>query len=91
MIKLRRAYDPISTTDGRRFLVERLWPRGLTKAKVHVAAWHKEVGPSTALRQWFGHDPEKWATFRTRLECLTTRVGQRVEHSFRDREDSSPC
>jgi uncharacterized protein YeaO (DUF488 family) len=66
MIKLKRAYDPISRTDGRRFLVERLWLRGLTKAKVHVAAWLKEVGPSTALRKWFVHDPAKWDTFRTR-------------------------
>lgn len=66
MIKLKRAYDPISRTDGRRFLVERLWPRGLTKAKLHVDAWLKEVGPSTELRRWFGHDPEKWDTFRMR-------------------------
>jgi uncharacterized protein YeaO (DUF488 family) len=66
MIKLKRAYDRISRTDGRRFLVERLWPRGLTKAKLHVEAWLKEVGPSTELRKWFGHDPEKWDTFRAR-------------------------
>jgi uncharacterized protein YeaO (DUF488 family) len=66
MIKLKRAYDRISRTDGRRFLVERLWPRGLTKAKLHVEAWLKEVGPSTELRKWFGHDPEKWDTFRDR-------------------------
>jgi len=66
MIKLKRAYDRISRSDGRRFLVERLWPRGLTKAKLHVDAWLKEVGPSTKLRKWFGHDPEKWDTFRAR-------------------------
>lgn len=66
MITTKRAYDPISRTDGRRFLVERLWPRGLTKAKLHVDAWLKEVGPSTELRQWFAHDPEKWDTFRRR-------------------------
>ena len=65
MIKLKRAYDPISRSDGTRFLVERLWPRGLTKAKLHVDAWLKEVGPSAELRKWFGHDPEKWGTFRT--------------------------
>jgi uncharacterized protein YeaO (DUF488 family) len=59
MIKLKRAYDPVSRTDGRRFLVERLWPRGLTKAKLHVDAWLKEVGSSTELRKWFGHDPER--------------------------------
>jgi len=66
MVKLKRAYDPISKNDGRRFLVERLWPRGLSKAKLHVEAWLKEVGPSTALRQWFGHDPAKWRRFRLR-------------------------
>ncbi len=66
MITLKRAYDPISRSDGTRFLVERLWPRGLTKAKLQIDAWLKEAGPSTALRKWFGHDPEKWDTFRAR-------------------------
>jgi uncharacterized protein YeaO (DUF488 family) len=66
MIALKRAYDPVSRADGTRFLVERLWPRGLTKAKLHVDAWLKEVGPSTELRQWFGHDPAKWDEFRKR-------------------------
>ena len=66
MITLKRVYDPVSRTDGTRFLVERLWPRGLSKAKVHVSAWLKEVGPSTELRQWFNHDPLKWSQFRRR-------------------------
>lgn len=66
MLTLKRAYDPVSRHDGRRFLVERLWPRGLPKAKLHVEAWLKEVGPSTDLRKWFSHDPEKWPQFRTR-------------------------
>jgi uncharacterized protein YeaO (DUF488 family) len=66
MITLKRAYDPVSRTDGRRFLVERLWPRGVTKAKLHVDAWLKDAGPSTELRKWFGHDPEKWSEFRRR-------------------------
>ena len=66
MITLKRVYDPVSRTDGTRFLVERLWPRGLSKAKVHVSAWLKEVGPSTELRTWFSHDPEKWDEFRQR-------------------------
>ena len=66
MIKLKRAYDPVSRTDGKRFLVERLWPRGLSKEKLHIDAWLKEVGPSTALRKWFNHDPTKWDRFRTR-------------------------
>ncbi|HEX5473613.1 MAG TPA: DUF488 domain-containing protein [Vicinamibacterales bacterium] len=66
MIKVKRAYEPAARTDGTRLLVERLWPRGLTKEKVHVDAWLKEVGPSTALRKWFAHDPEKWDEFRRR-------------------------
>ena len=66
MLKLKRAYDPAAKTDGSRILVERLWPRGLSKAEVHVDAWLKEVAPSTDLRKWFGHDPEKWPQFRQR-------------------------
>ncbi len=53
MLKLKRAYEPVSKADGTRFLVERLWPRGLSKAQVHVDAWIKEIGPSTGLRKWF--------------------------------------
>jgi uncharacterized protein YeaO (DUF488 family) len=66
MLKLKRAYDAASGTDGTRFLVERLWPRGLSKAKLDVDAWLKNVGPSTELRKWFSHDPDKWSRFRTR-------------------------
>ena len=66
MIALKRAYDSASRTDGTRFLVERLWPRGVSKAKLCVAAWLKEAGPSTELRKWFSHDPEKWDEFSRR-------------------------
>ena len=66
MVKLKRVYDPVSRTDGRRFLVERLWPRGLSKERLHLTAWLKEAGPSTELRKWFNHDPMKWSRFRTR-------------------------
>ena len=66
MIKLKRVYDPVSHADGTRVLVERLWPRGLSRTKLHVDAWLKDVGPSTELRKWFNHDPEKWSRFRTR-------------------------
>jgi uncharacterized protein YeaO (DUF488 family) len=59
MITLKRAYDAVSRTDGTRFLVERLWPRGISKARLQVDAWLKEVGPSTELRKWFSHDPER--------------------------------
>jgi len=66
MITLKRAYDPVSRNDGKRILVERLWPRGVSKAKLRVDEWLKEAGPSTELRKWFGHDPQKWDTFRRR-------------------------
>ena len=66
MVKLKRVYDPVSRTDGNRFLVERLWPRGLSKERLHLTSWLKEVGPSSELRRWFNHDRLKWAQFRTR-------------------------
>lgn len=66
MIQLKRAYDPPASADGTRFLVERLWPRGVKKETLHVEAWLKDVAPSTALRQWFSHDPAKWPEFRRR-------------------------
>jgi uncharacterized protein YeaO (DUF488 family) len=66
MITLKRAYDAVSRTDGTRLLVERLWPRGISKATLRVDAWLKEVGPSTGLRRWFSHDPDKWDEFRRR-------------------------
>lgn len=66
MITLRRAYDSASRTDGTRFLVERLWPRGVSKRRLHIDAWLKEVAPSTQLRRWFHHDPQKWSEFRRR-------------------------
>jgi uncharacterized protein YeaO (DUF488 family) len=66
MIKLKRVYDKEALDDGTRFLVERLWPRGIKKSALHLDNWLKEVGPSTRLRQWFGHDPGKWDEFRRR-------------------------
>ena len=66
MVSLKRAYEPASISDGRRFLVERLWPRGVKKDSLHIAGWLKEVAPSTNLRKWFSHDPDKWNEFRHR-------------------------
>jgi uncharacterized protein YeaO (DUF488 family) len=66
MIKLKRAYEKPAKGDGERILVERLWPRGLTKAQAKIDLWLKEIAPSTELRKWFGHDPDKWAEFRRR-------------------------
>jgi uncharacterized protein YeaO (DUF488 family) len=66
MIRLKRAYEPSSPADGMRVLVERLWPRGVSKKNAAVDLWLKEIAPSTELRQWFAHDPAKWKEFRTR-------------------------
>ena len=65
-IRLRRAYDPPVPEDGRRVLVDRIWPRGITREAARVAAWLPEVAPSSALRRWFGHDPARWIEFRRR-------------------------
>ena len=67
-IRIKRVYAESAETDGSRILVDRLWPRGLTKEKAHVDVWLKEIAPSTELRKWFGHDPEKWKRFRGRYE-----------------------
>jgi len=66
MINVKRVYADDLPNDGARFLVERLWPRGVKKSALRLNAWVKEVGPSTNLRQWFAHDPHKWEEFRRR-------------------------
>ena len=68
-IKLKRAYDQPGAEDGTRVLVDRLWPRGLTKEKARVDLWLKEIAPSTELRNWFGHDPARWAEFKRRYRA----------------------
>lgn len=64
MIQTKRVYEPPSHSDGARFLVERLWPRGIKKQELDAQAWLKEVAPSTELRRWFAHDPSKWSAFK---------------------------
>jgi uncharacterized protein YeaO (DUF488 family) len=64
MIQLKRVYEPPEKTDGVRFLVERLWPRGIKKDALHFDGWLKDIAPSTELRQWFAHDPKKWKAFQ---------------------------
>lgn len=65
-IRIKRVYDEPAETDGRRILVDRLWPRGLSKERARVDAWIKEIAPSTELRRWYGHDPNKWLEFKER-------------------------
>jgi uncharacterized protein YeaO (DUF488 family) len=66
MIRVKRVYEPQGKTDGARFLVDHLWPRGLKKETLQVKSWIKAVSPSNDLRRWFGHDPTKWKEFQNR-------------------------
>lgn len=86
-ISLKRAYEAPAKEDGLRLLVERLWPRGLTKHKAAIAEWFRDVAPSQDLRKWYGHDPERWPEFRRRyldelrrnkdeIERLRSRIRQ---------------
>jgi len=68
MIKLKRIYTPPSRSDGKRILVDRLWPRGVKKDEAKIDEWLKELAPSDALRKWFGHDPDKWTAFRIKYK-----------------------
>ena len=73
MIRLKRAYEPVEKSDGFRVLVDRLWPRGLTKSDAGIGWWLKEIAPSTALRKWFNHDPERWNGFQRRYNAELKR------------------
>jgi uncharacterized protein YeaO (DUF488 family) len=78
MIAIKRAYDPPGEGDGVRVLVDRLWPRGVTKTAAKVDRWMRELAPSTALRKWFGHDPARWAEFRRRYFKELTGQGDAI-------------
>src|SRR5438132_96134 len=67
-IQIKRVYDEPDETDGKRILIDRLWPRGLRKEKAKVDMWLKDIAPSTELRRWFGHDPDRWDEFRRRYK-----------------------
>jgi len=67
-VRIKRVYEPHDSSDGKRILIDRLWPRGLTKDKAKIDLWLKGIAPSTELRKWFGHDPEKWSEFQKRYK-----------------------
>jgi uncharacterized protein YeaO (DUF488 family) len=69
LLKTKRAYEPAEAGDGTRFLVDRLWPRGIKKEKLKMEAWLKDVAPSPELRKWFAHDPDKWHEFQKRYRA----------------------
>ncbi|PKN30896.1 MAG: hypothetical protein CVU64_01065 [Deltaproteobacteria bacterium HGW-Deltaproteobacteria-21] len=73
MLKIKRAYEEKKASDGRRILINRVWPRGVSKSEAEVDEWLKELSPSSELRKWFGHNPDKWPEFRRRyLEELSS-------------------
>jgi uncharacterized protein YeaO (DUF488 family) len=78
MINLKRVYEAPAKEDGTRILVDRLWPRGLTKEKAKVDLWLKEIAPSTELRKWFAHDAAKWHEFQTRYKAELKNNSERV-------------
>lgn len=65
-VRLKRAYEPAAADDGTRILIDRLWPRGISKERAAIDHWMKDIAPSTQLRKWFGHDPARWEEFRRR-------------------------
>ncbi len=79
MFKLKRAYEAPAASDGRRVLVERLWPRGLTKAAAKLDEWEKEIAPSTELRKWYGHEISKWKEFQRRYKAELRKKPELVE------------
>ncbi len=90
-VAIKRVYDQPEPGDGTRILVDRLWPRGLSKERAKVDAWLKEVAPSNDLRKWFGHDPEKFAEFRRRYEAeLASGPGQEALARLRDLARQGP-
>jgi uncharacterized protein YeaO (DUF488 family) len=84
VVKIKRVYDPVSKDDGKRILVDRLWPRGLKKDAAKIDEWLKEVAPSDELRRWYGHDPSKWKEFRKRY---MKELNEKAEPVARLRKD----
>lgn len=78
-LRLKRAYDPPELEDGQRFLVDRLWPRGVKKAALGLTGWLKELAPSDQLRRWFGHDPARWTEFCQRYRAELESRPERLE------------
>ena len=86
-VRLKRAYDPVAATDGYRVLVDRIWPRGVTREEAHLDEWARELAPSTGLRRWFGHDPARFEEFQRRyIEELASQAQKLRELRARARE-----
>jgi uncharacterized protein YeaO (DUF488 family) len=79
MIRIKRAYSAPSTRDGIRILVDRVWPRGISKERIRIVEWRKDLAPSGSLRKWFGHEPARWRAFRERYRKELAEPGMMVE------------
>ncbi len=79
MLRVKRIYEPASKDDGRRILIDRLWPRGITKEHADIDEWLKEIAPSNELRKWFSHDPSKWQEFKRRYAKELEKKQELVE------------
>lgn len=88
-VRLKRAYQPPTRDDGVRILIDRLWPRGMTKKSAAIDEWFKEVAPSAELRQWFGHEPSRWQEFRRRYAGELRRNPEHLD-TLRDRARQGP-
>lgn len=88
-VRLKRAYEAPADTDGKRILVDRLWPRGVKKDNARIDVWAKELAPSTALRKWFGHDPARWDEFRSRYAAELADKSEELEN-LRDMARQAP-
>ncbi len=86
MIKIKRVYDDFDVTDGVRILVDRLWPRGIRKNSRNIDMWLKDVAPSTELRKWFSHEPEKWEQFRKKYlkELEENKAVEKLENIIKE-------
>jgi uncharacterized protein YeaO (DUF488 family) len=102
MLKVKRVYEPPSREDGKRILIDRLWPRGLKKEEARVDEWLRDLAPSTELRKWYGHDPAKWTEFKKRykkeldkqsdlLERIKTEAGKGTVTLVFAAKDSERC
>ena len=88
-IRLKRIYDKPTKADGRRFLVDRIWPRGLKKNEARIDEWLKEIAPTTPLRKWFAHDPGKWKEFKRRYSAELDKQREKIEELASDARKST--
>ncbi|MDA8432213.1 MAG: DUF488 domain-containing protein [Nitrospiraceae bacterium] len=89
MVKTRRIYDPPSRADGKRILVDRLWPRGVRKDKASIDEWLKEIAPSDGLRKWYSHDPARWEEFRKKYKAELQGKGDLVERLRKESKEGT--